>query len=131
MKIYLTKEFARLARKYGVGHANLIEAVQRAEDGLIDADLGAHLIKQRVARKGGGRSGGFRTILFLKEGDRAVFLHLFEKSRQSNLSEAEKEAYREFAKILVSLRNPAFVKLVEERKWKEIAHDESEEDIPK
>jgi len=36
----------------------LCEAVERAESGLIDANLGGGLIKQRVARLGQGRSGG-------------------------------------------------------------------------
>jgi len=126
MQIFKTKEFARLARKHGVGDADLVEAVRRAEKGLIDADIGAHLIKQRVARKGEGRRGGLRTILFLKERDRAVFLHLYEKSQQANLSHHERETLREIAKHLASLRNPAFAKLVQERKWKEIAHDPEE-----
>jgi hypothetical protein len=130
MEIYVTKEFARLARKNDVSEADLIEAVRRAMDGLIDANIGAHLIKQRVARKGGGRRGGFRTIVFLMEGDRAVFLHLFEKSRQANLSDHEQETYREFARNLAALTKPAFRKLVEKRKWKEIKHD-PEEDVPK
>lgn len=130
MRIFKTKEFARLARKHDVSDADLIGAVRRAEKGLIDAEIGAHLIKQRVARKGEGRSGGFRTILFLKEHDRAVFLHLYEKSRQANLSDHEREFLREIAKHLASLRNPAFEKLVKDRKWKEIAHD-PEEDVPK
>ncbi|WP_338926885.1 type II toxin-antitoxin system RelE/ParE family toxin [Mycetohabitans endofungorum] len=34
----------------------LLEAVERAEKGQIDADLGGGVIKQRVARKGQGKS---------------------------------------------------------------------------
>jgi len=33
------------------------------ESGLIDADLGGLLYKKRVARPGGGKSGGYRTLL--------------------------------------------------------------------
>jgi len=33
------------------------------ERGIIDADLGGNLIKQRVARSGEGRSGGYRMIV--------------------------------------------------------------------
>lgn len=119
-----------MARKKRIGDASLVEAVQRAENGLIDADLGACLIKQRVAREGGGRLGGYRTILFLKEGKRAVFLHLFEKSRTANLTPAEQDAYRAIAKILASLGNLEFAQLVQNRQWKEIAY-EPEENIPK
>jgi hypothetical protein len=130
MKLYKTKEFARLARKNSVSDEDLKEAVHRAEEGLVDANLGANLIKQRVARKGEGRSGGFRTIIFLKEGDRAVFLHMFEKSSQANLTKLEEETYRDFAKVLAALDDAAFTKAVEKGNWKEIKYEHSEEDVP-
>jgi hypothetical protein len=38
-------------------------AIDRADRGLIDADLGGGLIKQRVARSGQGKTGGYRTIV--------------------------------------------------------------------
>jgi hypothetical protein len=85
---YLTKEFARLARRGGLTDDGLAEAIDRAEDGKIDADLGGGFIKQRVARPGKGRSGGFRTIIAYRKGARAIFLHLFAKARQANLSKA-------------------------------------------
>lgn len=122
MKIFKTKEFARLARKNRVSDEDLREAVRRAEEGLIDAVIGAHLIKQRVAREGGGRSGGYRTIIFIKEKDRAVFLYMFEKSQQANLTKLEEEAYRDFAKVLAGIDNEAFTNLVEQRNWKEIEY---------
>ena len=66
MKLYKTREFARQARQCRLADAELREAVQRAEQGLVDAGIGAYLVKQRVARKGQGRSRGYRTIIFLK-----------------------------------------------------------------
>jgi len=51
-------------------------AVERAERGIIDADLGSSLIKQRVARRGQGRSGGYRMIVIYRVKDRAVFLRV-------------------------------------------------------
>lgn len=74
--LYALKDFARRARKAGLGDDGLWEAVDRAERGIIDADLGAGLIKQRIARVGQGRSGGFRTIIAYWRGERAIFLHL-------------------------------------------------------
>ena len=46
--------------------AELCEAVANVERGLIDADLGGGVIKQRIARKGGGKSGDFRALILLK-----------------------------------------------------------------
>ena len=58
MRIFKIKKFARFANKEGILDADLVEAVQRAERGLVDADLGGGVIKQRVARRSEGRSGG-------------------------------------------------------------------------
>jgi hypothetical protein len=131
MKLFATKEFVRLARKNHVTDDDLKEAVRRAEFGLVDAQIGAHLIKQRIAKGGMGRSGGYRTILFLKEGNRAVFLHMFEKSRQANLTKLEEEAYREFAKVLATLDDEAFTAAAEKRNWKEIEYEHQEEGVSK
>ena len=37
--------------------------MRRAEHGLVDADPGGGVIKQRVARPGQGRSGGYRLLI--------------------------------------------------------------------
>jgi hypothetical protein len=52
---------------------------------LVDGDLGRGLIKQRVARVGQGRSGGFRVLIAYREGQRAVFLYGFAKSERDNI----------------------------------------------
>lgn len=81
--------FVRFARKEGLTDSALREAVQRAEDGLIDADLGGGVIKQRVARPGKGKSGGYRTLILYRQGDRAIFAFGFAKSAQANISKAD------------------------------------------
>ena len=50
MRVFETKEFSRYVRREGVRRTQLCEAVRRAARGLVDADLGGGLIKQRVAR---------------------------------------------------------------------------------
>ena len=89
MHIYKTKWLARFARHEGIEDKSLREAIERAERGLIDADLGGGLIKQRVARQGKGRSGGFRMIVAYRMKDRAVFLYGFAKSDRENLEPNE------------------------------------------
>ena len=81
MRIYKTKEFVRLARKAGVSDEGLIEAVERAERGLKDGEIGKFLIKQRIPGSDNrGSATGHRAILFFKSGEISVFLHLFAKS---------------------------------------------------
>ena len=76
--------------------AALCHAIDRAMRGLIDADLGHGLVKQRVARPGQGRSGGFRTVLAYRAAERAVFLFGFAKRDRANLEPDELE---ELAKV--------------------------------
>ena len=63
MRVFKNKPFARFADRNDVSDEDLCEAVARASRGLIDADLGGGVIKQRIARKGAGRSGGLRSMI--------------------------------------------------------------------
>jgi hypothetical protein len=72
VRVFVTKVFARFARKERLDDSRLCEAVARAASGLVDADIGGNLIKQRVARAGGGRSGGYRTIIAYRVAHRSV-----------------------------------------------------------
>lgn len=79
---------ARFCRRTDIKSAMMREAVERAARGLVDADLGGGIIKQRVARPGQGRSGGFRVLLAYRSGDRAVFLYGFAKGERDNITMA-------------------------------------------
>lgn len=66
IRIYANRWFAKFTAKEKISDATLAEAVHRAEIGLIDADLGGGLIKQRLARQGSGKSGGYRSIMIFR-----------------------------------------------------------------
>lgn len=117
---YLAKTFVRKARRSEVDDDALCEAIDRAEAGQVDADLGGGLIKQRVARCGEGRSGGFRAVIAYWQGERAIFLYLFAKNRKANLSEAELEDLKETARVLRRLNDDQLTNLVESHGWREI-----------
>jgi hypothetical protein len=101
VRIFKTKWFDRFARKERIEDVAIRDAVARAERGLIDADLGGGVVKQRVARPGQGRSGGYRTLVLLKAGERAVFAYGFAKSDRGNVREDELTALRELATELL------------------------------
>ena len=101
MQVLLTKWMVRFVRRENISHASLCEAIVRAEQGLIDADLGGGLIKQRVARAGKGRSAGYRAILGYRRADRAIFLFGFAKSERENIGPDELKTVREIAAILM------------------------------
>ncbi len=87
--IYKNRWFAKFASRDGISDATLVAAIDQANRGLIDADLGGGLIKQRVAREGGGKSGGYRTLVFFRHKERAIFAFGFAKSDKDNFTAAE------------------------------------------
>ena len=103
MRIFGTKAFNRFAVSEEISDADLREAVQRAESGLVDADLGGGVIKQRIARQGGGKSGGFRTIVLFRRGSLAFFVHGFAKSDQDNIERDELRQFRKLAGVMLAL----------------------------
>ena len=103
MMVLKSKAFTRFAKRCGISDSDLMEAVSRAEAGLIDANLGGNVIKQRIAREGSGKSGGFRTIVLFRSGERAVFVHGFEKSAQANIDAKELKAFKQAARIVLGL----------------------------
>ena len=103
MQTFKTKAFARFAAREGLEDTALCEAMRRAREGLIDADLGGGVIKQRIAREGGGRSGGFRTIVLFRRGALAFFVYGFAKSDRENLRRNELETFRLLADEYLAL----------------------------
>lgn len=97
MRVFKTKPFARFAGHEGIDDAALCEAVQRAEKGLIDADLGGWVIKQRLAREGQGKSGGFRSIILFRQAEKAFFVYGFAKNDRANIKGDELKAFRKLA----------------------------------
>ncbi|MGH7006546.1 MAG: type II toxin-antitoxin system RelE/ParE family toxin [Alphaproteobacteria bacterium] len=103
----MTRPFSRFARSEDIDDDALFEAVARAERGLIDADLGGGVIKQRIARRGEGRSGGFRTIILFRRGELAFFVYGFAKSDRDNIRGDELRAFRKLAGELLRLDEDA------------------------
>ena len=103
MRTFKTKPFARFAYREGIADEALCDAVERAARGLVDADLGSGVVKQRIARRGRGRSGGFRTIVVFRRGERAFFVYGFAKSGRENLRRDELEAFRLLAREYLAL----------------------------
>jgi hypothetical protein len=73
------------------------------DTGLIDADLGGHIVKKRVALPGQGKRGGARTIVATNLAERWFFLYGFNKNERSNIDKDESRALQEVAKDLLGL----------------------------
>ncbi|MGJ0454975.1 MAG: type II toxin-antitoxin system RelE/ParE family toxin [Methylocystis sp.] len=124
MRIFKTKWFARFARKERVGDARLREAIDRAEKGGIDATLGGNLIKQRVARDGGGRSGGFRTIIAYRVKERSIFLYGFAKNERDNIDADDLEILKKLARQFLPMSVAEIERAIEEGELNEVEHDD-------
>ena len=111
-------------RREGITDKALAEAISRAEKGLVDASLGGGLIKQRVARPGKGKSGGYRTIIAYREASRAVFLLGFAKSEQDNIDDDELADLKKVGAAALGNTEPAIDSAVEAQTLWEIDHDE-------
>ncbi|HTC32672.1 MAG TPA: type II toxin-antitoxin system RelE/ParE family toxin [Bryobacteraceae bacterium] len=94
MRIFKTKAFTRLVDKAGILDRALCGSILDAERRLIAADLGGGIIKQRIARPGQGKSGGFQMLIVFKVGMRAIFVHGFAKSEMDNIEKDELVASR-------------------------------------
>jgi len=96
-RVFTSKAFSRFARRSRILEDELCETVRAADRGLIAADLGGGVIKQRIARRGEGKSGGFRVLILFRSRRRAIFIHGFAKNEQDNIRSDELEAFKRLA----------------------------------
>ena len=104
----------------------LAEAVRAAERGLVDADLGGGLIKQRIARAGQGKSGGYRTVMAYHRRGRAVFLLGFAKNERANVDDADLAELKGQARAFLGLRTDQIMTLIAAGELMEVSYGEEE-----
>ena len=123
MRLFKNAWFGRFARKEKISAEVLWEAVDRAEKGLVDADLGAGVIKQRIARPGESKSKGYRSIVLYRKGDKAFFVFGFPKSDLGNIRDDEQEQFKKAAKSILALSDVQIRQLIENGQFEEVKKD--------
>lgn len=103
MRVLKNKMFFKWAKSEGITDSTLLKAAKEIDQGLIDANLGGNIVKKRLARKGEGRRGGFRTIVVFRKGYRTVFVYGFTKNQRDNINEQEEKALKKLAQSLVDV----------------------------
>ena len=103
MRVFVNKPFARFAGKADISRDVLCGAVRRAEAGLIDADLGGGVIKQRIARPGQGRSGSYRTVVLFRRAERAFFVYGYAKTEIADIAPDDLKGFRRLAALMLVL----------------------------
>lgn len=129
MRVFRNIAFTRFAKKSGISDKALCKAVMTAEQGLIDADLGGGVIKQRVAREGAGKSGGFRTMILFKAGTRAFFVYGFAKNKADNISHSDLVLLKMLADEMLNYSETELTKSINNKSLIEVTCDE-EKTIP-
>lgn len=102
-RVYRTRTFSRWMRKAGLTDAALSAAVLEMMQGLVDADLGGHVIKKRVALPGQGKRGGARTLVATKMAERWFFLFGFNENERANIDQDALRALQEVAREWLAL----------------------------
>src|SRR5262245_57129359 len=125
MRVFVVKAFGRFQRRENISDAMVCAAADNAGKGLIDADLGGEVIKQRVARKGQGKSGGYRVLIAFRRARRAVFLYGFAKSERVNVRPDQLAELKLYATRWLGLNDEAIGRAVAEGDLREISCDEA------
>ncbi len=102
MQAFKSRAFSKWAAKEGLSDGALLAAVEEIDRGLVDADLGGQVYKKRVAVGGRGKSGGVRTLLAYRAGDKAFFIYGFAKNVRANIRDKELKALKLYADTLLS-----------------------------
>ena len=123
MKVFKNAWFGRFARKENISAQVLWDAADRAEKGLVDADLGGGVIKQRIARPGESKSKGYRSIVLYRKGDKAFFVYGFPKSDLGNIRDDEQEQFKKAAKSILALSDEQVQQLIENGQFEEVKKD--------
>ena len=123
MRVFKNAWFGRFARKEKISAEVLWEAVDRAEKGLVDADLGGGGLKQRIARPGESKSKGYRSIVLYRKGDKAFFVYGFPKSDLGNIRDDEQEQFKKAAKSIFALSDEQIRQLIENGQFEEVKKD--------
>jgi hypothetical protein len=125
VRIFKSRRFAKFARKERIQDFKLCEAAKEAEQGLIDADYGGGVIKQRIARPNEGKSGGYRSIILFRKGERSFFVYGFAKSELANIEESDVRDFKKLAATLLAAHDADLRKLVDRGEFTEVnCHEE-------
>lgn len=110
-------------RKADLTDSALCQAVLEMTQGLIDADLGGHVVKKRVSLPGRGRRGGARTIVATKLARRWFFLYGFAKNEQATIAKSELKILQEVAKELLEFSDLQLMSALVAGEIEEICND--------
>lgn len=126
MRILKTRIFDRWANNEGLTDQVLADAVDEMEQGLVNATLGGHVYKKRLALPGHGKRSGSRTLLAYQTKDKAFFIFGFTKNERANINARELKALKLLANELLSYSNKKLAQAIKINELIEIVAEEDE-----
>jgi hypothetical protein len=128
MRVFVVKGFGRFQRREKITDAALCNAISAAARGLVDAKLGAELIKQRIARPGQGKRGGFRALIALRAKKRAVFLYGFAKNERESIAPDQLAELKLYASAWLGFDDEAIERAIADDDLREVFCDEEDKE---
>jgi len=75
------------------------------------------------AGPGEGKSGGYRSIILFRKGERSFFVYGFAKSDEDNIDKSDERDFKELAAVLLNASDEQVADLVESGKYLEVQYD--------
>ena len=114
MRIFKNKWFTRYMRRENIDDNLICQAVARINQNAADANLGGGVVKQRIARPGDGKSGGFRVIILFKVDTFAFFVYGFAKNERGSIASDELKAFKKLAIVMLNFDSNAIAQAIAE-----------------
>jgi hypothetical protein len=108
-----TKWFNKWSKKNSIKDDTLIKTITSMTDNLGSVNLGSGLHKVRISRDLEGKSGGFRSIVVLKQNELAIFVYGFAKNEKDNLDKDELKYFKKLAKDLLKIEIKKYKNLMQ------------------
>ena len=122
MQVFVTNTFDRWMRKSRLSEERKLLTALETFSGLSVVDLGAGLIKKRIAIAGRGKRSAARVIIATRKHGRYFFLHGFQKNERTNLDEHELDYVRRIAKDLLDLTQQELAVAIQAGQLIEVNH---------
>ena len=126
MRAFKSRKFAGWASGERLTDSMLWAALEEMERGLVDANLGGHVYKKRIALAGRGKRGGARTLVVYRAAEVAFFEYGFAKKDRDNISEEELGDLKELAKDLLNYSPQELDSVIESGEHIEVKRDEGD-----
>ena len=112
LRVFKNKWFNKFAKKEHITDLQLCELIENIEKGLIDADYGGGVIKQRLGRLNKGKSSGYRCIILYRYKDISFFVYGFPKNERDNINKEEEQIFKDLSQQMFAFSDDDIDKLL-------------------